>query len=527
MTAEQTVGVEAPPRALEEVLLAAGVVDEAALERARQKCAESGRWLGRCLLDLGLVTSPVLVTALARGYGLQQVDLASYPGDLEATVGLSPEECRKHLMVPLSRSGPTLFVAVANPADAASLELISAKTGLRAERMVASEREILEGVERIYARAAAAAPGGLDAASMPSDELPVPAHVDDLLILMMEGRASDLHLEVGNPPTVRIDGELRPLAFQTLTPVVTQELVYAILTDERVSEYEASFELDFAYSVAGLSRFRVNVHRQRGSLGAVFRAVPMNPPTLEDLKMPAVLKQLCHRTRGLVLVTGPTGHGKSTTLAAMIHEINLTHRCHIVTVEDPIEFLHRNHNSMIIQREVGADTHSFTNALRHVLRQDPDVILIGEMRDLETIAAAVTAAETGHLVFATLHTRSAAQTVDRIIDVFPPHQQQQIRLQLASVLEGIICQTLLPLIEGTGRVCAQEILIATPGVRNLIREGKSHQMSSLLQSGGQHGMQTIDQALKKLLQARMISREAALAAADDVNELQSIMDSRF
>jgi twitching motility protein PilT len=523
MIAEQTAS-RVP--ALEEVLLASGLVDEAALQRAGQKQGETGRWLGRCLLDLGLVNSRDLVAALARGYGLQQVDLASYPADLEAAAGLTPEECRTHLVVPLNRVGGTLFVATANPADRAGLDLVREKTGLRVEPMVASEREVLEGVERIYARVAAAGPGALDAPAE-SDEPPAPAHVDDLLNLMMGKRASDLHMEVGSPPAVRIDGELHGLPFATLTPTLIQELVYAILTDERITEYEANHELDFAYSVSGLSRFRVNVHRQRGSLGAVFRAVPMQPPTLEELKMPAVLKQLAHRARGLVLVTGPTGHGKSTTLAAMINEINLSTRCHIVTVEDPIEFLHRNQKAMIIQREVGADTKSFTNALRHVLRQDPDVILIGEMRDLETIAAAVTAAETGHLVFATLHTRNAAQTVDRIIDVFPPHQQEQIRLQLASVLEGIICQTLLPLIEGDGRVCAQEILIATPAIRNLIREGKSHQMASLLQSGSQFGMQTLDQALKKLLQARMISRDVASASAEDVNDVQSIMEARF
>ncbi|MBE9565234.1 MAG: type IV pilus twitching motility protein PilT, partial [Proteobacteria bacterium] len=286
---------------------------------------------------------------------------------------------------------------------------------------------------------------------------------------------------------------------------------------------EETHELDFAYSIAGLSRFRVNVHRQRGTIGAVFRAVPVDPPSLEGLGMPDVLKTFCAKPRGLVLVTGPTGSGKSTTLAAMIREINVTRRRHIVTVEDPIEFLHRNEKSIIIQREVGSDTKSFTAALRHVLRQDPDVILIGEMRDLETIGAALTAAETGHLVLATLHTTSAAQTVDRIVDVFPPHQQEQVRVQLSTVLEGIVCQTLLPFADGKGRTCAQEILIATSAIRNLIREGKTHQMPSVLQSSAAEGMQTLDQALKVLVKSSKVTPQVAMSLASNPADFEMFM----
>jgi len=325
---------------------------------------------------------------------------------------------------------------------------------------------------------------------------------------------------------IRVHGNLIPLPFEVMTPAKTQEVIYAALTDENIIRFERTRELDFAYSLAGVARFRVNVHRQRGSVGAVFRVVPMQPPTLDELGMPTVLRTLARKPRGLILVTGPTGHGKSTTQAAMIHDINRTRSCHIVTIEDPIEFLHRNDRALIIQREVGEDTESFQTALRHVLRQDPDVILIGEMRDLETIAAAVTAAETGHLVLATLHTTSAPQTVDRIIDVFPPHQQEQIRLQLSTVLEAIICQALLPRHGGQGRICAQEIMVATSAIRNLIRESKSHQIPSAMQSGAQYGMQTLDQSLSNLVAGGTISKEDALATCHDPEELESFLQGR-
>jgi len=460
---------------------------------------------------------------------LQPIDLSSYPIELEVIAMLSEQDCRAGSFLAVGRADGKLLLAMSNPLDAASCELVAAKTGLEVEPLVATEREILQAIERVYAKIERRQTAGFQlpatATDAPPAQLDLPLHVDDLLSILIDRRGSDLHLTVGSPPSIRVDGQLVALPFHRMTPMVMQELMYSILTDERIQRFEQEWELDFAYSVPGLCRFRVNVHRQRNTMGAVFRAVPMNAPTLEQLHMPKVLKSLCDKPRGLVLVTGPTGSGKSTTLAALVNEINETRRCHVVTIEDPIEFLHRNKESIVRQREVGSDTHSFANALRHVLRQDPDVILIGEMRDLETISAAVTAAETGHLVFATLHTTGAAQTVDRVIDVFPPHQQEQIRLQLSTVLQGVICQTLLPCIDGKGRVCAQEIMIATPAICNLIREGKTHQINSAVQSGGQLDMQTLNQSLRELVLNRAVAFDVALFASPDPDELRSLLGS--
>jgi twitching motility protein PilT len=337
--------------------------------------------------------------------------------------------------------------------------------------------------------------------------------IEDLLHIMVERGASDLHLKTGSAPMIRIDGELTPVTYEVLTPDVVRRMIESILTDEQKARFIAEKELDLAYSVPGLSRFRINVYLQRGTWGTAIRVIPARPFTIDELKLPPILKDMSMKPRGLVLVTGPTGSGKSTTLAAMINHINENRRCHIVSVEDPIEFLHKDKNSVICQREVGADTHSFSHALRHVLRQDPDVILIGEMRDLETTSICITAAETGHLVLATLHTSSAPTTVDRIIDIFPPHQQQQIRMQLSVTLEGILCQTLLPKAKGSGRVMAMELMPVTPAVRNIIREGKTHQIPNIIQSGMQFGMQSLDMALRNLYLQGMVTFEDALAKA--------------
>jgi twitching motility protein PilT len=348
-------------------------------------------------------------------------------------------------------------------------------------------------------------------------------NLEDLLFLMVERGASDLHLKTGSPPMIRVDGELTPATYDIMTPESCRRVIEGILTDEHRARFIADRELDLAYSVPGLSRFRINVYLQRGSWGTAIRVIPSRPLSLDELKMPPILKDMAMKPRGLILVTGPTGSGKSTTLAAMINHINENRRCHIVTVEDPIEFLHKDKNSVICQREVGADTHSFSSALRHVLRQDPDVILIGEMRDLETTSIAISAAETGHLVLATLHTNSAASTVDRIIDIFPPHQQQQIRMQLSVTAEGVLCQTLVPKAKGGGRVMAMELMPVTPAVRNIIREGKSHQIPSVIQTGQSFGMQSLDMALRNLFQQGLISYEEAVAKAANIEEFNRLI----
>ena len=339
-------------------------------------------------------------------------------------------------------------------------------------------------------------------------------HIDDLLRDACERGSSDLHLTVGLPPVVRVDGSLQHLNYTPLTPNDTQRLIYDILTTDQIQWFEKTRELDFSYGVAGVGRFRVNVYRQRGSCGAALRAIPDRIPSFEQLGLPAVISELTRKHSGLILVTGPTGSGKSTTIACMIDAINSERPVHIMTIEDPIEYLHRHNRAMVNQRELNTDTDSFENALRAVLREDPDVILIGEMRDLETIAAALTLAETGHLVFGTLHTRNAPQTVDRVIDVFPPHQQDQIKVQLSNTLEAVIAQQLCPRIGG-GRVAAIEIMIATSAVRNLIREGKTYQIYSALETGAQFGMQTMDKVLADLCKAGKITNEEALARAID------------
>ena len=338
-----------------------------------------------------------------------------------------------------------------------------------------------------------------------------------LLTDMLTLGASDLHISAGNPPLYRLHGDLIRTEHEQLLPKDIQDMLYNMLNQKQREVFEEEWELDLSHSVPGVARFRVNVYRQRDSMGAAFRLIPFEIKTLQDLGVTNIVRQFAELPRGLVLVTGPTGSGKSTTLAALIDIINSERPAHIMSVEDPIEFLHSHKKSAVHQREVGGDTQSFAKALKHVLRQDPDVILVGEMRDLETISMALTAAETGHLVFATLHTNSAPGSVDRIIDVFPPHQQQQIRVQLASSLQGVVTQALLPTVDGKGRVVANEVLVVTPAVSNLIREGKTHQIFSSMQAGGALGMQTMDKALAELVRAGKVRREDAEEKAHDTD----------
>jgi twitching motility protein PilT len=346
----------------------------------------------------------------------------------------------------------------------------------------------------------------------------------DVLLEVMRRNASDLHITSGVPPMVRMRGRLTPLeGFPVLTSQDTREIVYSILNNDQRQSLETDWQIDFAYAIPGHARFRVNAYFQRGSIGAAFRLIPAEILSIERLGLPAVTHEFTKKPRGIVLVTGPTGSGKSTTLAAMIDEINNTREEHIMTVEDPIEFLHGHKKCIVNQRELGADAPSFSLALRAALRQDPDVILVGEMRDLETISTALTAAETGHLVFATLHTQSAAQTIDRVIDVFPPHQQGQVRVQLSVALQGVMTQQLLPTSDGSSRVAAIETLVPTPAVRNLIREGKTHQIVSVMQTGGGVGMQTMDAALATLVRAAKITQGLAEARSSTPDELRRLL----
>lgn len=344
----------------------------------------------------------------------------------------------------------------------------------------------------------------------------------NLLETTMTENASDLHFTVGVPPVIRVNGELRQIGSEKLQPIDTENYAKEIL-DEAYESYAKTGESDTSFSVAGIGRFRVNTFKQRGSDAIAIRVVGLKVPTLGELQFPNVVKEIITNKRGLVLVTGPTGSGKSTTLAAMINEINATRASHIITLEDPIEYLHKHNKSIINQREIGKDTLSYANALRSILREDPDVILVGEMRDLETISVALTAAETGHLVFSTLHTIGAAKTIDRIIDVFPPYQQQQVKIQLAAVLKGIISQQLLPKYDGKGRVAAMETMIATTAIQNMIREGKTHQVESSIQTGAKYGMKTMDMSLSELYKKGLISYETALSYAIDRDMLSKII----
>jgi twitching motility protein PilT len=390
-----------------------------------------------------------------------------------------------------------------------------------------------------YNPGAAGVPGGMPGAMPPaqatqpvvqpvavSTARPLPlddAHIDDLLRAMHEKGSSDLHIAVGIPPIIRVDGALIPIPFEKVAPQDSQRLIYDILTDEQIQRFETELELDFSYQLARTARFRVNVFRDKGNVASAFRQIPQKIPTLKDLGLPAVLEELTRLPRGLILVTGPTGSGKSTTLAAMINQINSEVSKHVITIEDPIEYLHTHRTSVINQREVGQDTLQFKNALRAALREDPDVILVGEMRDLETMQMAVSAAETGHLVFATLHTNSAATSVERIVDSFPPGQQEQVRLQLSNNLQAILCQQLIPRANQPGRVCALEIMRASPAIRNLIREAKAHQITSMIQTSANMGMQTMDQSLRDLYVRGVISIEEAMQRAMNPTELEKMI----
>jgi twitching motility protein PilT len=351
------------------------------------------------------------------------------------------------------------------------------------------------------------------------------ATLPELLKTMVEHEGSDLHIATNTPPQIRVHGHLRRLDLPDLQPADTKQLIYSVLTDAQKKRFEEALELDFSFGIRGLARFRCNVFNQRGAVGAVYRLIPEKIRSFQDLGLPQVLGTLSERPRGLVLVTGPTGSGKSTTLAAMLDKINSERHDHILTIEDPIEYIHPHKNCLVNQREVHSDTNSFANALRAALREDPDIVLIGEMRDLETVEAALKIAETGHLTFGTLHTNSAAQTINRIIDIFPASQQAQIRTQLSLVIEGIVCQALLPRADGKGRVVSLEIMVPTAAIRNLIRDDKVHQIYGAMQTGQEKlGMQTANQSLASLYMRKQINLETALGASSNRDELQDMIN---
>ena len=530
---------------LGDILIERGLITPEQLMFASQEEQRTGQSAWKILIDRGVVSERDLVRARAAQIGMEFVDARSARPDPQVLALVPQELAQRQSLMPVRLEGDVLVVALAEPTNHLGLQEVASASGRQVSAAVAYRNDLIEALPSIY-NAGAPTAGGPDdggAGSFGPDDLPLveaaaaptaPAvevvaeeekepNLADFLIAVIEGEASDLHLTAGLPPMIRVHGELQPVrGYRRLLPKDLQELVYSILTQRQREMFEENLELDISYQLPGKARFRVNIFQQRDALGAVMRRIPFEIKDVDELGLPPAVKEFARLRRGLVLVTGITGSGKSTTLAGLVDIVNRERAEHIMTVEDPIEFLHKHKKSVVNQREVGADTHNFSNALKHVLRQDPDVILVGEMRDLETISSALTAAETGHLVFGTLHTQDAPQSVDRVIDVFPPHQQQQIRVQLAGTLAGVVSQQLLPTPDKKGRVVAAEVLVATPAVRNLIREGKTHQIYTSMQAGGKFGMQVMDQHLAELVKKGKITYEMGLERAHHLEEFNRL-----
>jgi twitching motility protein PilT len=513
---------------LGEVLVDERLISREQLQQALLRQTETGQPLGKILLEGGLIEEKSLVEAVSKQIGLPFVDLEGGRLDPQIAGLVPPEFAREREAVPVRLEDGKLVVAMVHPANHAAVRAIAEATGYDIQPALAVRRHLLSALQALES--------GSNKTTYEEDVLQemIPEgefapeskeiHIHELLERVMAEGASDLHLTTNAPPVIRVHGSLIRLEeYPMLNPAEIRRLVYGILTQRQREKLESEQELDVSYSLPGKARFRLNVYFQRDAVGAAFRQIPVDIKLIDELGLPPRVADFARLTRGFVVVTGPTGSGKSTTLASMVDVINRERTDHIMTVEDPIEYLHRHKTAMINQREVGTDTKSFANALKHVLRQDPDVILVGEMRDLETIQTALTAAETGHLVFATLHTQDAPQTVDRIIDVFPSHQQQQVRVQLAASLQGVVTQQLLPTADGTGRVLACEILVATPAVRNLIREGKTHMIYSSMQAGGKFGMQTMDQSLAELVRSGKVTYELALERCHNPEDLSKLL----
>ncbi|MGZ6995814.1 MAG: PilT/PilU family type 4a pilus ATPase [Acidimicrobiia bacterium] len=512
-------------RVLGEFLIDRHVLSRDDLAIAMAESRRTGDPLPAVLHRNGLVGEKDLSAAIAETVGLRFIDFTEYPLHPDAATTIPEAESRARVVVGVGFEDAKLVVAFADPGDDEAVQAIGVATGYEIIAAAAGRYEILHAIDSVYGPDRSGAPRldepelGLGIAEEPEG-----IHVNELLAMLLDQKGSDLHLTAGSPPVIRVHGELRPVpGGDPINGSEIREMIYAILTQKQRERFENDLELDCSYTLPGKSRFRMNVFLQRDSVGAVLRAIPYEIVDFDLLGLPASVKQFADLPRGLVLVTGPTGSGKSTTLASLVDIVNRNKALHIMTVEDPIEFLHTHKRAVVNQREVGEDTHSFAEALRHVLRQDPDVILVGEMRDLETISTALTAAETGHLVFATLHTQDAPQSIDRIIDVFPSHQQQQIRVQLASSLQGICTQQLLRTADGSGRAVAAEVLVATPAIRNLIREGKIYQIYSLMQAGAKFGMITMDQTLATLVKAGTITLESALERCTNEEDLRRLI----
>lgn len=504
-------------RRLGEFLVDRHVLSRDDLEVAVAESRQSGDALPKILLRSGLVEEKDLTAAIAESLSLRFIDFSATPLHPDAASIIPADVARRHLAIGVHFEGDKLVVAFAEPNDDEAVAAVAASTVFEIIAAAAGRLELGSVVKAVYGAGAHLADDVTGGDEGPFD-------INELLECVLQRKGSDLHLTAGSPPVVRVHGELVPLReFPVLNGSQIREMVYAVLSQKQREKFENEHELDTSYSMPGRSRFRVNVFLQRDSVGCVMRVIPYEIVDFDSLGVPPTVRPFAELPRGLVLVTGPTGSGKSTTLASLIDIVNRTKPVHIMTVEDPIEFLHQHKRAIVNQREVGEDTYSFAAALKHVLRQDPDVILVGEMRDLDTITTALTAAETGHLVFATLHTQDAPQSIDRIIDVFPSAQQQQVRVQLASSLQGIVTQQLLPTPGGTSRVIACEVLVATPAIRNLIREGKVHQIYSLMQAGGKYGMVTMDQSLASLVTAGRITFDVAAERCANEGDLQRLL----
>ncbi len=520
-------------RRLGEFLVDRKVLSRDTLEETLKKEADEGISLTAVLLRDGLVGEKDLVAAVAAHSDQRFIDLAEHFVTPDLASMIPAELALRHIVVAVDWEGADLVVAMADPNDERAVNAIEEVVGCAVRPAMAIRSELHKVITALYGQAPGTSGSGKSVRKSDGNEgsPETPAdfygeeelHLDDLLLRVLDLDGSDLHLAVGCEPSVRVHGELKRLTeFPVMNGSEIRRMVYSVLTQRQREKFEEELELDTSHAIPGHGRFRVNVFLQRDSVGAVLRVIPYEIVPLGDLGLPLSVANMAEYPRGLVLVTGPTGSGKSTTLASLVDLVNRTKPVHIMTVEDPVEFLHHHKKALVNQREVGEDTHSFAEALRRVLRQDPDVILVGEMRDLETIQIAITAAETGHLVFGTLHTQDAPQSIDRMIDVFPAHQQQQVKVQLASSLQGIVTQQLVPKAAGKGRVVAVEVLVATPAVRNLIREGKTHQIYSSMQSGSQFGMQTMDQSLANLVMAGSITMQAALDKCSNPADLRRL-----